>query len=1148
MGARLHRNFFLILVGVLCLQFSFSGSPLYAESTNATVTGRVLDPSNAIVVDAVVAAVNAGTNITYSSSTNAEGLYTLPNLPPGTYQIEISKPGFKTVIKPDVVLHVQDVVALNFSLPIGSVSESVTVTAETNLAQTETTTLGHVVDEKEVVNLPLVSRNYTQILALSPGVASDVTNASGLGRNSQDVFVSGMGSGANNFQMDGVEINNFGSNRAGESYGIYGGIAVPDPDTIQEFKVQTSLYDASDGRAVGANVNVVTKSGTNSFHGTVFEFFRNNVLNANDYFSNLNGQKRPVLRQNQFGGTFGGPILRNRLFFFGSYQGTRQANGVGSASFETVVLPPLTNDRSAATLGTQFCGQTGAFGGTAVACDGSNINPAALNLLNYKLANGQYLFPTPQVIQPDGNGFSVFSIPAYANEDQFLINADYALSAKHTLSERFFGSRTPETLPMLYGSLPGSPYTDNLQNRNLVLKLSSALSNTLFNEAKFGFVRNYTDLEAGSSRKSSDFGMTSANPAVPGLPELYVGNLDIENGWDAEVTVNNNFSGVDQFSWVHGRETIRAGFEVERVQFSFDQSALKAGGLTLLSFPDLLLGQSAAQNGTSVSNIYGDFVPAGDQAREMRATDWAAYFQDDIKVTSRLTLNAGLRWEVFGGVYDKHGRASDFWPQLANNDFSQGSNYTGFVVASNFNGSLPTGVFRNGNKTCCSDATRQNWEPRVGLSWRPLAHTDSLVVRVGYGMFSSRPAGNEVGPVLLGTPPYGYFVNNSGATIALATLQQPFNPAPPPDSDFPIFLPRTPSSSLGNQSVSPGFRSFSVQSFSLNVQRELLRDFLLEVGYVGSRGTRLNRFYPYNQASLASPQNPVNGETTNTLENVYLRVPNMGISSSSQQESSNGGSWYNALQVSLRKRFSRGLQFQASYTFDKSLDDVRNSLGSAGTHGGLYESDIHTPHAEWGPSDWDRPQRFVFSYVWELPIFHAQQGLGGKTLGGWSLSGVTTIQSGHRLTVDDLSSGSIVGAASGVPGPAQLCPGKTNADIPTHGSTESRISNYINANVFCAPPAIGDGNYFGNLGRGVFGGPDQNNYDIALAKRTIVGGLRENAAVDFRAEFFNAFNHPQFADPSSGCEYCGVGIPGFNQITGTSVAPRIIQFALKYSF
>jgi hypothetical protein len=1121
---------------------------VWGQSVDGSISGRVTDPTKAVISHASVVIKNSETNAIRSIDTDNAGDYVVSGLPPGTYEIEVTRDGFSSIVKPGVVVHVKDALQINFELKPGLVSQVVTVTAGSEMVQKETSTLGRVVGQEEVQNLPLVSRNYTQILDLSAGVGAEVTNAANLGRNSQDVFVNGMGSAGNSFQMDGVEINNWGSNSAGDAQ-LYGGIAVPNPDSIAEFKVQTSLYDAASGRSVGANVEVVTKSGTNNIHGSLWEFFRNEALNANDFFSNLSGEPRSVLRQNQFGGTLGGPILKNKFFFFGSYQGTRQTNGVGANGHQSVVLPPLTNDRSATTLGQQFCGQSGVFGGVAVACDGSNINPAALNILNYKFPNGQYLIPTPQIIQSGDTGFSAFSIPATASEDQFMINTDYVLSSKHTLSERFFYSRSPEVVPFLGSNIPGFPYGVNLQNRNLALKVSSTLRPNLFNEAQFSYSRILSNTELETNLTSAQFGIAPPYPFIPTLLGITIGPLSISTGNGAE-SIENNFSASDQISWTRGRQTVRSGFIVQRIQFKTDLTPAQAGGITVLSFPDFLLGQSAAENGSSYSNIYASGGVAGFQVRHMRVTNWTAFVQDDIKLTPRLTLNAGLRWEIFGNGYDINGTSTNFLPELANNDFSNGPNYTGFLVPSIFHGYVPPGVVRNSNKSYGPDANHQNWGPRIGIVWSPLPWTDKVVLRAGYGIFYTSPSGNIVGPALTSIPPYSFTLEPSGAANAAATLQVPLNPPLPPESAFPIWIPRTPDSMFGNNSVGPEFISPFVQAFSLNVQEQLNRNLLLEIGYVGSRGTRLWQFFPFNQAILASPAAPVNGITTNSVENAYLRVPVQGAASVAGGQESQGFSWYNALQASLRKRFSHGLQFQVAYTWDKSLDDVGNSINGNGLNGGFFSGNAHDTRAYWGPSEYDRPQRLVLSYVWEIPGFQQRKGI-GKLLGGWQASGVTTIQSGHRLTIGDPTSGSIYGGALfGALGPAQLCPGETNADIPTRGSTLSRLNNYVNANVFCSPPAISDGFGFGSLGRGVFAGPGQDNFDIAIAKKAKVGGLRDDASLEFRTEFFNAFNHPQFADPIGACLICGVGVgtPGFNQITSTVVAPRIIQFALKYSF
>ncbi|MGH9941776.1 MAG: carboxypeptidase regulatory-like domain-containing protein, partial [Pyrinomonadaceae bacterium] len=423
----------ILRLSLACLLLSLPA--LAQTASTGALTGEVTDPSGAVVAGIRITLTNEATGEKREVTAQENGNYVVPLLLPGSYRVEFSATGFKQAVKPGLRINVTETASLNVQLEVGNVQEQVTVTSEAQLLQTESSTLGRVADSAVVSNLPLVNRNYTQIVTLSPGIAAEVNNASEIGRGSggesQGNFRSHGAFGRDNsFQMNGLPINDLQA-----SGGFSGGVAVPNPDAIQEFKVQTGQYDASYGRNAGANVNLVTKGGGNEFHGSAFEFFRNDALNANDFFRNSTGQKRGVLRQNQFGFTLGGPIVKDKLLFFGSYQGTRQLNGVGGGGAITFFSPPLTDNRSRAALGSLFAGQRGffqnAFGGVgpAILPDGSNISAPAFALLNLKLPNGQFLIPTPQTINPalpfDRQGFSAFSSPASFDEDQFLINLDY---------------------------------------------------------------------------------------------------------------------------------------------------------------------------------------------------------------------------------------------------------------------------------------------------------------------------------------------------------------------------------------------------------------------------------------------------------------------------------------------------------------------------------------------------------------------------------------------------------------------------------------------------------------------------------------------------------------------------------------------------
>src|SRR5262249_47664477 len=369
--------------------------------------GTVTDPGGAVVADAQVTVTNEVTGETRTVTSQQNGAFLVPLLQPGSYRIEVAKTGFKKATKSTLGVSVTETTRFDVKLEVGQTEAIVTVTANPELIQSDSSALGRVTDRALISNLPLVTRNYTQVVTLSPGISANVTNATDLGRGnggtSQGSFRSYGSSGAdNNFQMNGLQINDLQA-----SGNISGGVAIPNPDAIQEFKVQTGLYDATYGRNAGANVNVVTKSGGNQFHGNVFEFFRNDALNANEFFRNANRQPKGALKQNQFGFTLGGPVKKDDLLFFISYQGMRQINGVGGGGTSNFSSPPFTNDRSRAALGKLFGGQTFATGGVAVAADGSNISPQALALLNLKLPNGQFAIPTPQTINPAAKQFAL---------------------------------------------------------------------------------------------------------------------------------------------------------------------------------------------------------------------------------------------------------------------------------------------------------------------------------------------------------------------------------------------------------------------------------------------------------------------------------------------------------------------------------------------------------------------------------------------------------------------------------------------------------------------------------------------------------------------------------------------------------------------
>src|SRR5579871_2434989 len=503
----------LVLAGLFLLSMS-----LWSQSAGTgALVGTVTDPSAALVPNVSVTAVNTDTNQTRTTLTGADGPYRFTLLPPGTYRVRFVSTGFKTSEVPSVTVNVTETPVLDRTLEVGTQAEAVLVEAEAAVLQTTNSTLGTVVGSQSVTGLPLTNRNYTQILSMSAGANVSVNNAALLGRGSQDVSVNGANTNQNNYQMDGVNIDNFAGNGLAADAGIYAGIGVPNPDALEEFKIQTSTYDSSYGRNPGANVNVVTKSGTNSLHGSLFEFFRNRDLNANDFFRNRNcgltaialancniaGGVKQTLNQNQFGGSAGMPIKKDKIFTFFSYQETRQLNGAGSQGYSSPNLPALPGgDRSntaafQAALGAMYCqgknGTTSVANSITVACDGSNINPVAIKILQLKLPNGSYYVPASGAASAGLTATSL-STPAQFTEHQAVANVDYLLNSKNTIAGRFFTSQDPQTIPFTSasGELLGTPASYLYSNSNAVLKLTTIINNNLVNEARGSFQRNIT--------------------------------------------------------------------------------------------------------------------------------------------------------------------------------------------------------------------------------------------------------------------------------------------------------------------------------------------------------------------------------------------------------------------------------------------------------------------------------------------------------------------------------------------------------------------------------------------------------------------------------------------------------------------------------
>lgn len=1114
---------------------SLCGSAQAQSSGTGAIAARILDPSGAIIVNARVTLVSDGTGSSRALGGASDGVYRATLLSPGPYSLLIEAERFQREVLHSIPVLVTETTALEIVLRLGATTTTIDVQASPRVVQTENPALGWVTDGQAIADLPLANRNFTQILALSPGVTVELPDAGALGRNNQNVATNGGKGTDNNFQFNGIDANNVAENSA-TGFGAEVGLAVPDPDSISEFRVQTGLYDAAYGRSLGANVDLVSRAGTNEFHGGVWEFFRNEALDANDYFLNQNGQSRPVLKQNQFGLAFGGPLRHDKTFFFVSYQGSVQRNGESSLSLQSSFLPPLTNDRSAAALGALFGGQSGALGGVAVAPDGANINPAALALLNFKFPNGSFAIPSPQTILPGGIGESTFSSPARFHEDQFTLNLDHAVTSRNQASARFFFSQDHLQTPFAsFGAtLPGWGQTETDKNAMLVLSDTHTFRSQLVNSARFGYVR-FNGAQVGQSPvPAASLGIASPT-GLPEVPAIDIAGLFMigSNGSPFYFETTNNFVWQDTLSYVLGKHSLRFGFEAKRTQLDVNAPFVTDGFMFFLSFSDFLLGETAAQNGSPFSNVFEVSGAAGLFPKAERYSDFAGFVQDDYKLAPRFTFNVGLRYEFFGPPSDIHGQLPNFDPALADPNPSANGTLTGVVLPSNYHGPLPSGV----TQTAYSGLWQKDFTdfaPRVGFAWQ-LHDSPDLVLRGGYGIYYQRVSG-QLALDTIGTPPFALSVLRSGASNADSSLQVPFNPPLAPTSSFPIFTSRFSESSIFFPALSETMRSPYVQQYGLDVQYGLTRDLMWDLGYVGSYGSRLTGCLQFNQAALASPSGPIRGVTTDMVENVAQRVPILGVGGGSFLCETAFHSNYNGFQTSLRQRFRHGLSFLASYTYSKSLDVTSGGSGNSSAFDLTFVTNDQTnPNNAYGPSDLDRTQRFVLSFVEHAPDLRKGPWVAREALSHWQFSGILVLQSGLPITPIDSTGGTIYG--NSVSSVRAEC---TGADPASSGSITSRLNGYFNLAAFAPEPVIGDGTGFGSCGTGMVRGPDERNVDFGIERRF---RSTERANLEFRGEFFNLTNTPKFGLPM-----VDFSSPSFGVISSTASNPRIVQLALKLNF
>ena len=1117
----------------LFLMALFTSSNVTGQQITGSIRGTVSDPSGAIVRAATVTAKQIETSLTRVAITDRQGEYVLVELPIGHYQLEVQAAGFQKYLQQGISLDVNQTATVSIYLKLGSETQQVEVSANAALVQGTVSSLGQTVMDHEILDLPLDGRNFSQLGLLQPGVVPltpGLLEAGGPARQNQAYAVDGQRPESNNFMIDGAD--NVSS--------VDGGFVLKPPiDAIAEFKILSHNANAEFGRNTGSTTNIVTRSGSNTFHGAAWEFLRNDAMDSSDYFT----RSVQPLKQNQFGATFGGPILKDKTFFFGYYEGFRNRQGetvpatVASAAKRQGNFGELCTSIPADALVGGICTNTHThapdpsgqltFFGTPV----PNNQMTRFTPIDSTASQVLPLFPQPNV---GTNGF-ITTQTLSENNNQFGVRVDHYLSRADTLNFRYMYSSGPTTDPLspVGANVPGFPVGEYDRAQNFVAQETHIFSPTTIGVARFSFLRNTFLLDQHLNHESpSDLGFQYAPtlPSAAGPPFIQIGGYasvgDPITG--PRNTFQTTFDLSGSLSWIHGRHEFKFGGGYRRVQINALQGIATNGFFVFAGIPsqaNFLYNDGFANflSGNPVVFLQG----GGNFAREIRDRALDAYGQDTYKVNSRLTFNLGLRYELPFPSTERHNEVNLFVPGAQSKvlpNAPSGLLYPGDPA-------VPAGLIPT-QKTA--------FAPRVGLAW-DLRGDAKTVISAAYGIFYEPYYTGEGGPLQdpVSAPPY---LKTLQLGFPINSFANPFYAPNPFGVPFP-----EPMTLLV---VSRNLHLPYAQDWNLNVQRSFGENLLLQAGYVGTSGVRLPRFIEGNPAvyipGVDGSGNPISTENNVNQRRLYsgctLAQPNNCVYGSVGEIASISNSSYNALEASLRKRFSHGLSFLASYTWSHSIDDVSsfNITGSA-SQPVAGENDLaQNPFdlaAERGPSMFDARHRLVLSYQWSLPFLQHSTNWYGKVLGNWQLNGIFTAMSGTPFTVFDSNDVSLQGQAPEISGFSSNRPnviGNPNSGPRTAAqwfnvSAFQRITQDPNSPV----------EQFGNEGRNAVEGPGYVNWDFSAFKNI---RLTESKEVQFRGELFNVLNHTNFRLPVSDIES-----QTFGQIQ-SDVSPRVIQVALKFLF
>lgn len=1096
----------LFILGIAVLpRWSVSG-----QQITGSIRGTVTDPSGAVVEGATVSAKRSETGLTRTTTTDRTGAYLLLELPVGHYQLQVERAGFQTYLQQGISLDVNETATIPVGLKVGTGNEKVEVNADADLIQGTVTSLGTVVSEREVLDLPLNGRNFTQLGLLQPGVVPltpGLAEAGGSLRAGQAYAVNGQRPESNNFLIDGA--NNFN--------GVDGGFVLKAPvDAVAEFRILTHNANAEFGNSLGSTTNIITRSGTNQLHGALWEFFRNDVFDATNFFAT----RTEPLKQNQFGASLGGPVRKDKTFLFGFYEGFRNRQGETQSS--TV---PSVAERSGDFSASCPEGFTGGF------CNNPNhqlfnvflnkpypnnqltdINPLSTGLLSlFPLPNsGPNLFTSTQVVTQD--------------YDQFGIRLDHYLSASDVLNFRYmFNDGTQfNPIPTSGASVPGFPVGQTQRAQNFVAQVTHTFNPAIVGVVRLSFLRNkflYGERTNHTTPASLGFQYDPSLDLAVGPPFIQV------NGYTTigdpitgpRNSYENAFDYSASLSWVHGRHELKFGGGYQHLQINVLQGIATNGFFVFVPFPVVPNAFASFLFGQPVFFLQG----RGDFSRGIRGNSLNGYAQDTYRVSNRLTLNLGLRYELPFPYTEIRNRQTLFVP---------GRQST--VVPSAPNGLLYPGDA--GVPAGLIPTFKKGFAPRVGFAWDPTGSSKWLVTSA-YGIFYEPYYTGQGGPLQspISAPPY-----LQTEQVSTPNFADPYNGNPPVNGQF-----ATP---LTNLTLDAKLPLPYAQDWDLNIQRSLGANLLFQVGYVGTKGTKLPRFIEGNPAIyMPGVSTPNNADQRRLYSGCTLADPPTACKfSSTGLIAGIANSTYNALEASLKKRFSHGLAFLASYTYSKAIDDASsfNMTGSASKPVAGENDLAQNPFdlaAERGPSLFDARHRFVFSYQWSLPFFQHSGGISQAALGGWQLNGIVTSMSGTPFTVFDSTDVSDQGGAPEITGFSANRPNVVSGQNPNSGPKTT--SAWLNAAAFAQviPDPNSPVQQFGNAGRNIGVGPRYSDWDFSIFKNFRV---TESKDIQFRAEFFNILNHPNFRLPNS-----DISSPTFNHIQA-ALDPRVVQLALKFLF